>query len=344
MAQFSLGNIFVAIAGLAAGLAIWRLPKGDWTDVPIFILSLYFAASLGRAAVRTGRFIAHPALSQGQRWGECFKAIGMLGLATLLFGCWGLRYLAADGLILNPPDRMGIDYVIREKLPNDLAVLTMLAAMGVSGGFERRAATVLRRQYFNSSIAVVAIAIVVVAYWIDRMLIPYLIYLAVSGIARSQPARLLPPDRNIRDAVWNQQFAVVTSIAALVVVLNLVIIWAIVRGWNQRRRRSSLQLLFALSLAAQVGCVAWIYSKGLWHLSPEMAESIHAPSPDSFGIAVAIVFVAAAAFAWRASATILQAEQTLVARPPDFHESWVAGLLLGLVGILAVREYRNRRH
>ena len=57
MPQFSLGNLFVATAGLAAGFAIWRLPKGNWTDVPIYFLSFYFAASIARRAVDLRRFI-----------------------------------------------------------------------------------------------------------------------------------------------------------------------------------------------------------------------------------------------------------------------------------------------
>src|SRR4051812_24955358 len=108
MAQFSLGNIFVAIAGLAAGFAIWRLPKGNWTDVPIYLLGFYFAASMARRAVDLRRFIsAHP-LPRDQRWRQRLVAVGMLAMAIVLVACWVVRYLAADGTILNPREGHGL--------------------------------------------------------------------------------------------------------------------------------------------------------------------------------------------------------------------------------------------
>ena len=334
MPQFSLGNIFVATAGLAAGFAIWRLPKGNWTDVPIYFLSFYFAASMARRAVDLRRFIrAHP-LPRDQRCGHRLVAVGMLAMAIVLVACWVARYLAADGMILNPLGDYGLDfYLAIERLPNDLAVLVMLAIVSGQIAFNQRQTAAPRRKVLYAVVAVLGGAVALIAYWTDRMLIPFLIYLAVNGISRSQPAWLLPPERNIRDAVWADQFAVASLIGTCLVALNLFIFWSVARSWNRPRWKWLLMIVLIVLLVMQCACVAWLYGRGVWHLSPEMAESIHWPAPDRLLLAAAITLVAAAMIVRPAATIATSTLQIETMRPRYFYETWIAGLSLGLVGL-----------
>jgi hypothetical protein len=69
-----------------------------------------------------------------------------------------------------------------ERLPNDLAVVVMLAIVSGQIDFNGRRTAVPRRKVLYAVVAVLGGAVALMAYWTDRMLIPYLIYLAVNGI------------------------------------------------------------------------------------------------------------------------------------------------------------------
>jgi hypothetical protein len=336
MPQFSLLRIFVATAGLAAGFAIWRLPKGNWTDVLIYAVGFYYAASFAQKAVAVDRYVvSHPTIPREERYGMRFTALGMLGVAVLLLGCWCLRYLAADELILKPPDRTFIEYVAHETLPNDLAVLTMLVAASFT---LRSAANPKVTRWWKRAFGVAAVlggALAALVYWDDRLLVTYLVYLAITGIIRAQPARLLPPERNVPDSVWANQFAIASLIGACVVATNVLLLWAIARYWNRPRVRWPLLGFLTLSVGAQGTFSVWLYGKGVWQLSPEMAESMHWPPWQSLSLVIALALVAASAVAWRVSSRFAENQLTYAAGRQFFHETWMGSLLLGLV-LLAV--------
>jgi hypothetical protein len=50
IAQFSMRQILLAVAVCAVAFSIWRLPQGDWIDIPCTILGVYFALSMMRRA------------------------------------------------------------------------------------------------------------------------------------------------------------------------------------------------------------------------------------------------------------------------------------------------------
>jgi hypothetical protein len=39
--QFSLRDYFIGILALAIGFVIWAAPKGNWLDIPVFVLSFF---------------------------------------------------------------------------------------------------------------------------------------------------------------------------------------------------------------------------------------------------------------------------------------------------------------
>src|SRR4051812_8789871 len=49
--QFSLRETLLAVGVCAVALSIWRLPGGDWFDIPCSMLSAYFSISLAGHAV-----------------------------------------------------------------------------------------------------------------------------------------------------------------------------------------------------------------------------------------------------------------------------------------------------
>ena len=115
----------------------------------------------------------------------------LIGLACLLIATWIIRILAANELLLRQPEGDPLGYVQLAVLPRDLAVLTMLAAAGMSYRRTRRTRAVRIRQSIYAVLVAAAVMIGLTLYEADTTLITFLVYIAVQGIELAQPAKLV---------------------------------------------------------------------------------------------------------------------------------------------------------
>lgn len=333
MPRFSLRQILVAMAVLAVGFSIVRLPGGRWYDVPLLVLSFYFVVSLWREAAATRRRLAARAnLPREQLWGGRIFVVALVGTATVLVGSWIYTFLAAGNLV--PESWQDDDLVFGWLLttPEDVTVLSLLAAVGLGTWRLPHRATPLRQRVFSALAAVAALILLLVA-WAEKTLLWFLVYIAVSGVEAAQPSHFLSPELNESTFLRMQRFAAGGVIGLSLAVANVLLIAALVAWWRKARLRLPLLVLLTAGLAAEGAAAVWIGGPGLRQLSPPMQEAVRFPPLAPALLGGTMVGLAAGAFAWRllAKPASLDASVPVVARPSYLHEHWLGCLLLGIV-------------
>jgi hypothetical protein len=335
---FSLRQILVAVVAVAIGLAIWRLPKGDWIDVPLATLSFYYVLSLFRHASAARQLLSkNPDLPRDQRWGGRLQFVILIGFACLLIATWIIRTLAANELLLRQPHGDVLGYVQLAVLPRDLAVLTMLAAAGMSYRRTRPTRAVRIRQSIYAVLVAAAVMIGLTLYEADTTLITFIVYIAVQGIELAQPAKLLPPELNVSNAVRVRQFTLASLAGLAVLVMNLLVIPGLTKLWKWPLQRCALLVLLAIGLSAEIWLSSELACRAIWRLSPAMAEAISVP-PLVIALVVGLVLIFALAVLWPNLAQPGQSEPPAMSGNCGrwFHESWVGSLALGACTTTAV--------
>ena len=338
MPRFSLREILIAVLALAVGLSIWRTPQGDWIDIPLAALSFYFVRSLLQQAAATWRMLHDDqSLPIEQRWGGRLLLAGLMGLAIILVAAWFIRFQFATEPVLTAYRNVFYDSVQRPLLPRDLAILTMLAATGISHRRTVPARAVRLRQTVYVALAAAVVLAGLMAYEADRTFITFLIYLAVTGIELYQPPRLMPPEFNVSNSVRVHRFTQASFAGLALLMLNLLLIVGLAKWWNQQRWRWVLLLLLAGGLAAETWFSGQIVFRGVRPLSPAMADGI-VISPVAIIVVALMILVAATAVLWSSHLQPISRDQSIGTeqRYCFFHESWFGSLLLGICAATAV--------
>ncbi len=339
MPRFSLRQIFFAVTAFSGGFAIWRLPKASWGDIPLVALSLYFVVSLSRHAAATRRvLIEQDELPREQRWGCKLLIAGLIGTAAALILALVFTYLAAAELLLTTPKDNWLDYVRFPALPRDLAILAMLVATGLGSWQHSPAKETPGRKKVYEIVAAGCTLVVVIAYWMDRMVTWFLVYLALSGVEAAQPPRWLPPEINVDTAVRIHRFTLVSFAGLPLAVANLLLVGGLVKWWRKPRLRSMLAICLAAGLAAECWLARWIGVEGMRQLSPPFQEAMHVPPLAAIIIVAAMILLAVGAFSWRSLGKSQPAGHSVhgAQRTVFFHENWTGSLLLGMVAILTI--------
>ncbi len=253
--KFSLRQIFGALVAVGIGLSICRLPHGNWVDIPLAALGFYFVLSLvGHAAATRQLLVAQPALPRMQRWGGRLLTAELLGAAMALT----FSYLAAAELALISPTENFLDYVGFQTLPRDLAALAMLVAIGLRPWQDVTGNPASSMQKIYRALAAGGTLIVAIAYWADRMLIWFLLYLAVAGVEVAQPPAWLPPDINQNAMVRIHHFELASLGGLLLEVGNALLIGGLVKCWYRPITRRVLTISLSSGLVAECWCARWI--------------------------------------------------------------------------------------
>lgn len=339
MPRFSLRQILIAVVALGIGFSIWRLPQGNWIDIPLATLSFYFVLSLWRHAAATRRLlIEHPALPRQQRWGGRFFVVELLGTAMALIVAWIFGYLAVAELLLTKPADRFLEYVEYPTLPRDFAVLAMLVATGLGSWQSSPAKATPPRQRVYDAVAASGMLIGIILYWADRMLVWFLVYLAVSGVEMAEPPRFLPPEMNVSTAVRIHRFTLFSFAGLPLVIANLLLIGGLLKFWNKPHCRSMLMILLAAGLAANVWLARWIAVQGIRQLSPSFQEAIQVPPLAGITVIASMILLTVGAFSWRCLAKPAPVDHSphVSDRTLYFHENWLGGLLLGVVAVISV--------
>src|SRR5262249_24879716 len=128
-------------------------------------------------------------------------------------------------------------YVQLPLLPRDLIIALLLAAVGFPLSASKAAAKRRLRHSLFAGLALVGGLIAILCYWIERMLIVSLVYIAIQAIQNWQPPKLLPPEMNVSGDVYLHRFALASFAGGGSVILNLILMSVLVACWNRRRLR-----------------------------------------------------------------------------------------------------------
>jgi hypothetical protein len=324
--QFTLRDVLVAVAVCAVALSIWRLPGGDWFDIPCSMLSGYFAISLAGHAVAVLQ-ARTSSENHSQRAGATAYAIILSTIALILVAGLLLRSLAAAGVILTAKRDPMIDFVTLPTLPRGLQILALVAALGIGSPSVARPDS--RRERLYVAIAVCGALVCLIRF----LFAPFLVYLAVSGVELAERPRLLSPEQNLSTQIRLHDFVFNSLVGFGVVALNLAAFAGLAKNWRRPAIRFGLLALLTLGLAAEVFLAWQISGPSLHRLSPDLAESVRAPA-SAFVACALLVLVAAAAFCWRGLVrwSVSSDSDALARRAMFFHETWFAALAVGVIG------------
>src|SRR5262249_7094666 len=155
-----------------------------------------------------------------------------------------------------------------------------------------------RRQWVYQGVALLAGLIGLVAYWADRMLVMFLVHLAICGVEVAQPSGAYPPEINVSTKVRADRYLDGTTAALPLVIVNLALTAALVSTWKRPRLRLLVGTLWLAGLASEGALSIWLSDAGLRQLSPTLhqARQVHVAS---FAIVGATAIVAVLTFAWR---------------------------------------------
>jgi hypothetical protein len=273
-----------------------------------------------------------------QWWGSRLYFVGIIALALILVVAVVFCALGANDQLPKVPDETGIDLTIIPALPQDLAVLAMLAAIGlVSWDGSPNKRTPLRQRIY-AIFAVTGSLIGIILIWANQMVIEVLVYIAVSGVEMADSPRFLPPEMNVSSAVRIQRFTGASLAGLLLVIANLLLITALTKWWNKPRLRWPLIVVLALGLVVQSEVVWWIAVQGIRQLSPPFQGTMVLPSWNCFVVVGLMILLAVAVFSWRILAKPTPTIYSLQApkRKLFFHERWSGCLSLGLVALIWV--------
>jgi hypothetical protein len=261
----------------------------------------------------------------------------LLGLAIILVAAWFLRFQFATEQVLTPYRNVFYDSVQRPLLPRDLAILTMLAATGISHRRTVPARAVQWRQTVYVMLAAAVVLAGLMAYEADRTFITFLIYLAVTGVELYQPPRLMPPEFNVSNSVRVHRFTQASFAGLALLMLNLLLIAGLAKWWNQRRWRWVLLMLLAGGLGAETWFSSQIVFRGVRPLSPAMADGI-VISPVAVIVVALMILLAGKAVLWSSQIHPISRDPSIGTehRYCFFHESCLGSLSLGVCAATAV--------
>jgi hypothetical protein len=297
---------------------------------------LFFIVSLLREAIYARRsLIEHRFLTTPQRSGHRLTLVGCIYLAVGLMIAIYLGMLAANNQLAETQNIDSMMYLQLEDLPRNLAVLIMLASFGLSLPMRNPDTTAPRSQKIFAFLAVVGTLIAILLAWYERMTIPALVYIAVSGIELAQPAKLLPAEMNISTALRIQHFALVSFAGLLLLALNLLLLSALTTYWNLRRMRLPLVLAVIVGAGLQVAIVYWFVAVGVRQLLPPMAQAFQLWPSTTVILVVLLITSASATFAWRLLAKPSFVEHSLAVTSAKgcIHKSWLAAFVLSLMAV-----------
>ncbi len=331
MGKHSLRQLFFVMAMIAVGLAIWRLPDGRWTDIPLGALSVAFAVSLAVSATQMRRVLREqPGLTREQSWGLRILVFGFLGTALSLILALIFCELAASRSPLFPPSDI-VSYFDAQTLPRDLSILSMLVAIGLQPTIGSPQALTRPRKVVES-LALVALTIAIILFWIDRTLLHFLVYIAISGVEVAQQMPLLQLEN---PAVRLHRFSVLSVLGLALAVANLLLTAGIATFWDRRRAIRTIAGPLAAGLVLESCISAWVATAGISQLSPPMREAISLPPAPVVAAVSTAVLLSAGAFSWRWLARAIQPKLPPLGgnRRLPFHESALASLLVGATSL-----------
>ncbi len=177
-----------------------------------------------------------------------------------------------------------------------------------------------------------SLPVILVAIWVDQLLVWYLVYIAISAVEAAQPPGWFAGELNVAQAIRHQRFALASFAGYAIGIIALLVFATLVRWWSKPKVRCVSLILLAACLAGELGLTWWIVARGIRQLSPAIAQAIQWPPMDETLVVATMLVSGAAAFAWRALArpASVDVAAARAIRRPFLHESWLGALLVGV--------------
>ena len=311
--RFQLRSVFVLVACAAVGLAVVaaKLPDPEFVhliwettiDSQIqFALSGVLAAvvtwcafglafqilDLRRALKKKG------AIGRDERFTVQFGIVWRI-VAVCTFAAFYSLGILVDQDIIQLPSSDGFnaftDQTAREGLFYFMLLLTALSVATSKSSLLSRQQT--GNRFLRWAGYVAATILIIVVCW-QQTMIGYLVYVAIVGIELSEAFPLEGVDANLMRR--NLGFLVVTSIAAVFVPANFLLLKRLANVRSKRRRETTtgLSVALAFGLAITLFYSIWVSTTGLNRLSPAMADALYVGSWH-YWLTVSLILLAASA-------------------------------------------------
>jgi hypothetical protein len=254
-------------------------------------------------------------------------------LAITLVTAWTLRFLAAnDPAFPKSHNLLNVEFEL-PVLPRVLGLLTMLAATTVNAWRDRveRPSTWIRR--CTVGVGVLAAFLLIVAIEANQMLIPALVYIAISGIESAEPLRLATEGLELNWLTRTMRFAIAGFAGCALLLLNLIFVELLIRGRRLRGRYGIALALLVVGVVAQCGIALWISCRGIWQLSPAFSETLAMPPRVVVATVGGLILVAAGSWSWQRSVKSASIERPSMCGALGLHETWPTCTMLALFAI-----------
>jgi len=258
--------------GLAAVKKTWWSP--NWDDGVWAAIAAWSALGLANQ-IRDlwSTFRRQTALSRDERFAWQFALFWRAGIACLLVGYYLFDWLREYGL-LTLPEREYHSLISLNWRRDDLLFLPLLVAISDTSRPLRADATHTIPTHVWNIVASVGAIMLCFLVWSNLTFFNYLVFLSMTGIEQSIApiyVALDGTDPNIAVRITN--FVTPTLIAAVLVPVNFSLVHRFARQWTRAARFPWTTLvMLTLGLTGTISYSIWVWSDGLFRLSPAFRE------------------------------------------------------------------------
>jgi hypothetical protein len=325
-----LQQLLIAMVGIAIGFSIYRLPHGHWTDIPLAVLCFYFLLGLVQHALFVrGTIVGANNLGSQQAWGGRLLVLELLSTTVGLILALILMGVAAAGTAFMPTNEDILDYAAIPMMPRDFMVLTLLIAVSLGSQPYAISPRVQVRRSIFTAFGLGLMLLLVILYWAEHLFVWFLVYLAIAGIEKAQPAWLLPPELHVADVVRFHRFATASMIGLLLIVTSVLCLYAAIRWRRWTALRTAALVCLGASLATCGWIAYWIGGPGLKQLSPTIHEARHVPPFAAEVTILATMLLFAGMLSWRIVVNWPTSDSSqAIYHRPFFHQTWTAAAAL----------------
>ncbi len=343
--RFQLRSLFVLVFSIAVGLAVVtaKLPPvvelsdepgdgwgsvADTTSWPDEIAKPWLSGAWAAVATWCVLGLLHQSrdiwralrrsesANRDETFAWQFALFWRLAVICLLVGYLFIDWLLL-GEIISLPERDGSwGFRTAEQARDTLFYFAVLIAIGSRHASIARKSTVLSaaRRATEFAAWTFSLALCLIALW-GSTIVDYLVYLAITGIEHAQRFPLEGVDPSVDHRRY--EFFLTTVVAAALVPVNFLLIHQLASRGKRWTRRSAVAstVLFA-GLAVTLSYSVWLWTKGLFRLSPWLDEATFLGPWHHWLTACALVLVVVTTLAYRLA--VLPAKQRPIAEVACF--------------------------
>lgn len=335
--QFTFRDLLAFFFGIAAGFAALPEPGiwNTWAFVDDALLTAAAAWCVVGLVTQVRELVSNDAGTRGlpaeARFGWQFAIAWRLAIVGILASMASLLILENRHVLLLPRTLGHTEVNLDQR--EGLFYLSFLVVVASVRGRRPVVAPTLRGRIWSlfGLLAGIFLALMILA---DRTLGTWLTYILCRGVAASRPFEYSNPETGHFDGPAAARFACLSVLASGLAATNFFIAHRLARQWDRGIRRRLLWIaLQATGAVVLILYAAWVRTRGLASLSPDMSEGFwlgHAPPTWLFtaGLAIEVAVVVAYRFVVQGASASTAIATTSLRRSPYWHERRFVLLLI----------------